>query len=181
MTYAENIMRVYESATDSEYREGMEWYNNQHDIALSFTPDDVWRGAGIIAAYSPNNEWKRNLYLATQTLITGTPRTDYLPKQVAKVERILNGEPTLDVLRGKKERAFAAAIATNGQSDIATIDRHAHDVCVGRVTDEGKKHIPTKTFNLMVEHYRQASYEAGIMVAQMQAITWVVWRNRKAA
>jgi hypothetical protein len=33
----------------------------------------------------------------------------------------------------------------------------------------------------MVEHYRQASYEAGIMVAQMQAITWVVWRNRKAA
>jgi hypothetical protein len=181
MTYAENIMRVFESATESEYNEGMTWYNEQHDIALALSPDDVWRGAGVIAGYSPNNKWERNLMLATEVLTTGIVRTDYLPVMVPQIQRIMDGEHPLDVFRGQKVRAFTAAIATNGESDIATIDRHAHDVCIGHVTEvgNGKKKIAKSVFNTMVMHYQQAALEAGIKVAQMQAVTWVVWRNRK--
>jgi len=180
MTYAENIVKVFSEATDNEYAEGMAWYNTYHDYALRLTDGNAWLGAGVIAAYSPNNSWERNLFLATQTLSTGTARTDYFSWQVAKVTRMLNGEHPLDVLNGDKERAFAAAIATNGESDIATIDRHAHDIAMGRVfTDKERGKIGKVLFRTLSEHYRQAALETGVATAQMQAVTWVVWRNRK--
>lgn len=178
MTYAENIIRVFEQASDTEYREGFGWYDKYREVALSLSPGDVWRGAGIIAAYSPNNYWDRNIFLATESLRNGVARTDYFGNQVAKVERMLNGEHPLDVLKGDKERAFAAAIA-DPYTDIATIDRHAHDIAMGRVFADRERKIGKVLFRTISEHYRQASFEAGITVSQIQAITWVVWRNRK--
>lgn len=179
MTYAENIVAVFNQATETEYREGMEWYSDQYRHALNLSPSDVWRGAGIIAVYSPNNQWERNIEMATESLITGHARTDYFPNQVAKAQRILDGEYALDVLTGQKERAFCAAIATNGESDIATIDRHAHDIAMGKVFKDSERKIGKRLFTTMVMHYQQAALEVGIATAQIQAVTWVSWRNRK--
>lgn len=181
MTYAENIVAVFNDATPAEYDEGMRWYGDQYRHAIALSPDDVWRGAGIIAVYSPNNHWDRNIAMATQTLLTGTVRTDYFPNQVEKAQRILDGEFALDVLTGDKERAFCAAIATNGESDIATIDRHAHDIAQGRVFTDNERKIGKRLFRTMVMHYQQAAMEVGIATAQIQAVTWVTWRNRKVA
>lgn len=180
MTFAENILSVYETATDTERIEGMSWYNDTHDLALSLSPNDVWRGAGVIAAYSPIIQWPRTLELATSSLVWGGARADYLPIMVAQAQRIIDGEHPLDVLGGQKVRAFASAIATNGESDIATIDRHAHDIARGRVFPDKERKIGKRLFRVMGMHYQQAALEIGIRTAQLQAITWVSWRNRIA-
>lgn len=179
MTFAENIVAVFERATPTELSEGMSWYDDAHALAESLSPGDVWRGAGVIAAFSPNAQWNRTVLLATDSLRTGRARTDYLPVMVAQAQRILDGEPALDVLKGDKVRAFCSAIADPAGSEIATIDRHAHDIAVGRVFSERERKITRKTFRIMSEHYRQASFEVGVSVAQIQAVTWVRWRNEK--
>lgn len=178
MTYAENIVSVFEQATDYEYEEGMRWYNEAHDIALALSPNDVWRGAGVIAAFSPQQKWEQNLIFATRALESGIA-TGHTTMMCGQAQRILNGEHPLDVLGGMKVRAFASAIATNGLSDIATIDRHAHDIAMGRVFTQKERKIGRVLFRTLSMHYQQAAMEIGIATAQMQAITWVVWRNRK--
>ncbi len=79
MTYAENVVSVFERATDAEYREGMQWYNETHDMALDLSPGDVWRGAGVIAAYAANIKWPRTIILASDSLRTGVSTLNYLP------------------------------------------------------------------------------------------------------
>lgn len=178
MTFAENIVAVYDRATDSERAAGMSWYDNVHTLALELSPGDVWRGAGVIAAFSPKSKWHRNIILATRAFETGQA-TGHFPVMCSQAQRILDGEHTLDVLNGDKVRAFASAIADPAGSEIATIDRHAHDIAMGRVFVESERKIGKRLFRTMSEHYRQAGFEVGVSTAQIQAITWVRWRNEK--
>lgn len=179
MTYAENVVSVYRRASDAEHAEGMTWYNEAYNLAVSLSPGDPWRGAGVIACYSPLTPWWRNVELATDSLTSGVARRDFLPVMSAQAQRILDGEHPLDVLGGDKVRAFASAIATNGASDVATIDRHAHDIAMGRVFTDAERKIGKRLFRVMSAHYREAAAEVGIRTAQIQAITWVVWRREK--
>jgi hypothetical protein len=82
-------------------------------------------------------------------------------------------------LNGDKVRAFCSAIADPANSTIATIDRHAHDIAMGRVYQESERKIGKRLFRVMSAHYREAAFEVGISVAQIQAVTWVRWRNEK--
>lgn len=179
MTYAENVVAVFDRATAAERSEGMTWYNDAHNLAVSLSPGDPWRGAGVIACYSPLTPWWRNVELATDSLRTGVARRDFLPAMVTAAQRIIDGEHTLDVLGGPKTRAFASAIATDGMSDVATIDRHAHDIAMGRVFSDKERRIGKRLFRTMSMHYCQAALEVGVSTAQIQAVTWVRWRNEK--
>lgn len=178
-TQAENILRVYQSGTLAQIRTGAEWYNDAHALAVVAGKGDAWKGAGVIAAYSPLTPWNRNVELATDSLRTGYARRDTLSNSANAAQRILNGEYTLDVLKGDKVRAFAAAIATNGNSDIATIDRHAHDIAMGRVFDNNTRKIGKRVFREMGESYAIVARELNLSVSQVQAITWVIWREMK--
>lgn len=178
MDFVENILDCYRRATDAERAEGLAWYSNAHDLALSLSPDDVWRGAGVIASFSPLKKWELNVRLAKNAFATGIA-TGHTSLFNSCAQRILDGEHTLDVLRGDKTRAFASAIATNGKSEIATIDRHAHDIAMGRVFSEKERVIGKRLFREMSEAYGKAAEIAGISVAQMQAATWVRWKNEK--
>lgn len=180
MTYAENIVSVFDRATADQRAEGMSWYNDAHAFALSLD-SDVWRAAGVIAALSPRKEWGLNMRLAERAYATGvvTGQTGAM-NRVA--QSILDGTPALDALNGDKTRAFAAAIATNGMSDIATIDRHAFDVATLTVhTDKTRPTIGKRLYRTLAEHYRQAAIEVGVSTNQIQAITWVRWKSEKEA
>lgn len=178
MTYAENIVAVFNRATDTEYEAGASWYNDAHALALDLSPNDPWRGAGVISAFSPVCPWPRNVILARNTFDTGIA-TGHTSVFNSYAQRIHDGEYALDVLNGDKQRAFAAAIATNGNSDIATIDRHAHDIAQGRVFTDKERKIGKRLFRTMSNHYREAAFEVNVSVSQIQAITWVVWRREK--
>ena len=177
MTYAENVVACFESATPDEYRAGMTWYNDAHQFALSLD-NDVWRAAGVIAAMSVQKQWDVNVRLAERAYATGKVTGNFHTMN-AQGQRILDGEHPMEVLGGDKVRAFCAAIATDGMSDIAVIDRHAHDIAMGRVFTDATRKIGKRLYRTMAMHYGEAAKEVGVSVNQIQAVTWVRWRNIK--
>lgn len=180
MTFVMNILAMYLRATDAEVASGMSWYDDAHALALDLTGGDAWKGAGVIAAFSPLTPWDRNVFLA-RTLFEngGVMEGGTLKNSINAAVRIYNGEHTLDVLRGDKVRAFASAIADPANSTIATIDRHAYDIAMGAYHTDDTRKIGKRVFRELSDAYCEAAELAGISVAQMQAITWVAHRRIK--
>lgn len=178
MDYAANIAHVYKRATATEHYAGIVWYNNAHNLALELSPNDVWKGAGVIAALSPLKRWDTNVNLARNAFSTGIV-TGNMPLHNAIAQRILDGEHPLDVMRGDKTRNFTMAIATGGNSDIATIDRHAHDIAMARVFTDDTRKIGKRVYRDMAAGYRECADYFGESVNAIQAITWIVWRREK--
>lgn len=178
MSHVENIIAVFESATREQIVQGMSWYHEAHALALELSPDDVWRGAGVIAAFSPMQRWDINVRNARNAFATGVA-SGHTKAMCSAAQRILDGEHPLDVLKGDKTRAFASAIADPDGSTIATIDRHAHDIAMGDVYTDDTRKIGRRLFRELSDAYRAAAEQVGIGVAQMQAVTWVVWRETK--
>ncbi len=176
--YVENIISVYLRATDSQYWDGMEWYNDAHHLAHSLSPNDIWRGAGVIAALSPMKQWPENVRLARIAFETGKA-TGHIGTHVEYAQRILDGEHPLAVMNGDKTRNFCEAIATNGMSKTATIDRHAHDIAMFKVFTDKARKIGKRLYRDMASAYGEAAELAGISVNQMQAVTWVTWKESK--
>lgn len=181
--YVGNILECYDRATDAERANGGAWYVEAQALAVDMA-GDAWVGAGVLAALSPMQGWDINVRQARRACEAGTA-LGHSPALHTKAmtnlaDRILKGEHPLDVLKGDKTRAFAAAIATGGKSDIATIDRHAHDIAVASLdfTDNTRK-IGKRLYREMAAAYSEAAAIAGISVNEMQAITWVVWRREK--
>ncbi len=179
MTYAENIVECYSRATEAEIANGVSWYPRAHDFALTLDPNNVWRAAGVISALSPRKEWGLNMRLAQRAFETGIV-TGNTGAMNAIAQRILDGAFPLDVLNGDKTRQFATSIAQNGDCDIAVIDRHAYDVATATVhTDKTRPNIGKRVYREIAAHYREAAFEVGHSVSELQAIVWVVWKREK--
>lgn len=178
----DNVIYAYLSASDSDVAAGMTWYDDAHMFAKSLDPVRFHRAAGVIAALSPMNGWKNNKAKAALLYAqNGDGSRVGLRNNVRKAQAIYRGEDALDVLGGDKVRAFYATIVDPSGDHEPVIDRHAFDIAVGRVTDDetrqalGRKGVYAR----FADCYREAALLAGIGAAQMQAITWVAWRNRK--
>lgn len=176
--YAVNIMATYKRAHLCEVVAGIRWYSSARDLALELSPDDVWRGAGVISALSPFKRWNQNVILARRAFETGIV-TGNMPMHNSIAQRILDGEFAMDVLNGQKTRSFAEAIATGGNGTIATIDRHAHDIAMARVFTESERKIGKIVYRDMSAAYSEVAEYVGMSVNAVQAITWVTWRREK--
>lgn len=176
MTYTMNVLNTYLAANDDEINAGMTWYDNAHNLALELSPNDVWRGAGVIAAFSPRVKWEQNVILARRAFKENVA-SGHTTAMCNIANRILNGEHPLDVMRGEKTRAFTSAIADPANSTIATIDRHAYNIATGENVSEPK--IGKRLYRELSDAYVAAADYVGIGVAQIQAITWVKYRNDK--
>lgn len=177
-TYCYNIMSVYRRALPGEREANARWYADAQALALTLSPDDVWRGAGVLSALSPLKKWDDNVRLARNAFATGVA-TGNIGIHNAIAQRILDGEHPLDVMRGDKTRSFTEAIATGGNGDIATIDRHAHDIAMGRVFTDSTRKIGKRVYREMAAAFRECAEYTGESVNGIQAITWVVWRREK--
>lgn len=177
MTFAENIVSVYDRATPEDISEGMTWYEDAHAFARSLDTN-VWRAAGVIAAMSPLKRWDLNMRLATNAYATGVA-TGHFTDQNVKAQSILDGAAPLDVLGGDKTIAFCAAIATCGRSLTTVIDRHAYDIALNAIHNDKTRNIGKRVYATLHEHYWQASLELGITNHELQAVTWVAWRREK--
>jgi hypothetical protein len=171
--YAVNIMSVWKRAP--EETRAYDWYGEAQSLASDMAGGDVWRGAGVISALSPRKRWPLNVRIARTSFETGIAYGN-MPMHNAIAQRILDGEFTLDVMRGPKTRSFAIAIATAGNGEIATIDCHAHDIAIGRVCKESERNINKTTYNAMAEAYREVADYLGIAVNRVQSVTWDWWR-----
>jgi hypothetical protein len=185
LNMADNILRAYVLASDSDISEGMAWYDDALGLAAELSPNDIARGAGVIAALSPLTSWPLNVRRAREVFATGT--TSGMGNNVRKAERIFAGESPESVLSGPKVTSFFHNIM--GNDEMVTVDRHAIDVAYGRVMsdDERSKAVSGKRYGILKDAYSHVAnilsteMEKVITGAQLQAAVWVYWRANHAA
>lgn len=174
MTYTENILRAYAFANDDDVSIGSAWYLTIQRLAIELCPDNPLQAAGVLAIFSARTPWERNKQL-TRTLF----ETGRAPGHIfsSHAQRIYDGEPTLEVLKGDKTRSFAIAIATGGNGEVATIDGHAYDIADGRLWGVNRPSIGKRVYADMSNAYVDAAIITDNRVNDIQAITWVYHRR----
>ena len=177
-TEVHNILSVYNCADYADVIAGREWYQTAQDLAREIAPN-LAMGAGVIAALSPQMSWDRNVLLARRAFHDGAA-SGGLGANVRKADRILAGESPDDVLGGLKVRSFYANIV-EPHGEAVTVDRHAYDIALGRVTPSAEKFALARkgVYAGLADHYRLAAQIAHVPPATMQAITWCAWRRAK--
>lgn len=180
--YVDNILDVFDRATDSEFAHGMIWYNRANAIAWGLDHLNFRRGAGVIAALSPLLLWEKNVEYA-RMVYAGATYIPCLQKNAAKAIAIKNGWNVLDHLSGPKVVSFYHNIVNPYTDDprFVTIDKHAFDIAMGMTGNpyKGGKAVTQKLYPILRSAYCIAANEAGIRPLQMQAVTWECWRNMK--
>lgn len=184
----DNVLRVYRSASASHIWHGLTWYAEANAFAKSLDPHNVERAAGIIAALSPLSGWENNQNKATQ-LYAQSGRVCIsenggngigLWTNVSKAQKIYAGAAPLDVLRGDKVRAFFETIVNPFSHETTpVVDRHAFDVAIGKRTDNDTRKILDRkgVYAEFAAVYSEAARVVNIGSAQIQAVTWVAWRD----
>lgn len=187
------LQAIYHSADPLTRQAGHNWYQDAHRIASELAakhnaPESHAKHAvtlvqvvGVIAAISPGCSWERNVEYADQilrafTLGRSVPKVGtYGQKNVDKCKRILAGETPLDVLGGRKVRAFYANILNPACEAEVTIDRHAIGAArnlrgdsAAIVTDWQVKYIACQ--------YKTLATRLGVLPHQAQATVWLQWR-----
>jgi len=176
-----NITRIYRAASPEEVAAGLAWYEEARQLARDLDPDNPSRAAAVIAALSPRESWTNNVRLATMAYADREQRLPTLQVNARKARAIMAGADPRDILTGKKTRNFWQNIA--GDESAVTVDRHAFDVAVGKVTDDRTRSILSRKgqYESIADLYRRAAKRLGVTPAQVQAVTWVAWRNLKTA
>ena len=177
--HVDHILGAYMRSSIADREDGKNWYRNARVLAETLSPDDVSKGAGVIAALSPLQSWPLNVRNATSVFDTGTCKG--LSRNVDKAERIYNGEAPLSVLSGEKVRSFYLNIMGDDTVNAVTIDRHAIDVACGVVQSDADRAAAIKGKagygKVAAMYVEAASIIGGITPAQLQAIVWVYWRR----
>lgn len=176
--YAVNIMSVYRDSLFCEKVDGTGWYARARNLALELSPEDVWRGAGVLAALSPWKQWDQNVIIARRAFETGVA-TGNMPGHNAIAQRILDGEHPLDVMGGQKTRSFTIAIATAGRGEVATVDGHAYDAAHLQSHAWESRRINKGDFDEIAAAYAEVADYLGLAVNDLQAIVWVAWKRMK--
>ena len=183
---ARNVLRVFRAATPDQFDRGMNWYTDAAVKAEKLAAEygrDVSTVAAVIAATSPVNSWGNNLTIAERIIATNDTSWGYLKIGLRKCRAILDGVDPLDVLTSDKIRNFYLSISARGVHPSAVcVDRHAYSIAINRrVTNVGIKGARyAATAAAYVRAAQIVSRELGYYVApaQVQAVTWVVWRQR---
>lgn len=170
MTYVESILSWYRRADFASFADGMDWYEIVHDYARGLHPN-VSAAAGIIAALSPRMPWHRNILLA-EMCVVGNLTGGALKRSIHGANTIRDGAHPWDVLGGLKTRSFYVNILDPLDTDVVTVDTHAIKVA-GLSRDSVGKGL----YNELSQAYRDAAKVAGIRPNQMQAVTWMTYRE----
>lgn len=173
--YRDNIISTYERATDEQKIKGKQWYPIAHDLAEMISGGDVRKGAGVLAALSANKSWSENVKLGTRAFASGKP-SGHTKVMITKAVRIMNGEDPANVLpMGLKTGNFYRCILNPADPDAVCVDRHAHDIAVGKAYGDADRGLSSVgRYNAIADAYRAAAARLGILPQELQAITWVV-------
>lgn len=172
----ENIISVYTNASSDAFREGMDWYDNARLFCASLSSDREL-ACGVTAAISANTSWTANMTLARKAFSQGNGDGMGFDDKVDKINRMFAGEHPLDVLGGKKIRAFYATLMDE-IDPVPVIDRHAYDVTIQ--TRLGSKPRPLYrkgVYEVIADLYREAADAMFCLPQEIQAVTWVSWRE----
>lgn len=178
--YVNNILATWNSATYDQLIRGQKWYSGARQLAEMVADGNVVAGAGVIAALSANKSWGENTKLATRAFVDGRP-SGHVGDALKKAARIMAGERPEDVLpMASKTGHFYRCIVDPTDREAVCIDRHAHDVAVGERYGNQERGLSAKSrYDLLVQCYHEAARRLGVIPQMVQAVTWVVWTERK--
>jgi len=177
MNFVENISRVCDSATPTQIRTGAAWYPSALEIAHEIMPDNVPVGAALIAVHSIQTSWNLNAKYARECARTGVSPHG-LGMVQTKAARILAGEDIPTALGGPKIREFYRNILDPSDPVPVTVDRHARDIAFGYPVPKNPG-ISVGLRREIADAYRTVAGIYGMLPNEIQAITWVVWRESK--
>lgn len=177
----QNVISVFESASEDQLASGREWYPSAHRIADMIADGDTRVGAGLLAALSPQTSWSQNVELAADAYDTGNP-TRHLGDALGKAAKILAGiDPETVLPMDRKTGQFYRCIVDPTDADAVCVDRHAHDIAIGREYGSEDRGLSAKGRYALIAHiYREAAQRLGELPLTVQAVTWVAWRDRLA-
>lgn len=193
----QNIAAVYNTSDAKTRAEGRHWYERVNEATskdIKGTSTDLRHGAGIVAAVSPNMDWKNNNLSAIHELhsLHGTDwaaiaKGDRSPVQgmsmsrastpsLLKAKRIIDGEDPDTVLArqtGPKVNSFFHNIAEPASPGHVTIDGRAHDIAANRLQawQDGSRNISsaaTKTGKKTRYEHFEDSYRGAAQALNTQ-------------
>lgn len=178
--HARNILRAWEMTSDREKSAGAVWYDDTADLVGSFWVGHADAALGIFAALSPRISVAADL-AATRIVIDAARAGEPMPARagqalranIVKAWRIAQGEKPLDVLGGRKTRAFYRNL--NGNTLAVTIDAWAM-----KVAGHHRNGVSDRQYRLLTAAYRAAAREAGTDPRTMQSATWISARGSAA-
>ncbi len=179
----DRIVGIWELATPSDVEAGATWYADAHDVvdAIVAARPDLSRehAAAVIAHLSPRTPWGRNVAGAMALVTTGSA-PGCLGANVRRASNALESSNPLGTLKGPKIRRFALNIL--GDREAVTVDVWAARVALGERFDDPELLLSRVGVFDAVEHaYRLAARRVGVDPTTMQATTWIVARNGRAA
>jgi hypothetical protein len=207
----EHVLHHWDQATDEEKAQGARWYPDAHHVAKAIAKlnpditDDreaAHKGAGVLSAYSPQQNWWANMHNAARSFVTGRAVGKgeglmVMGSHANAAQKILDGEDHQKVLKGPKTQDFAHLIEHAGNdehgqpSKRVVVDRHALSVAAGRrLSSDEAGGFPSSNrhyYEHAAEHYRRAaaviSDREGRQVAphEVQAATWLTRQRLNAA
>lgn len=173
-TIIRRILRTFDRASAADIEAGARWYDEAGELAATLaTKHDhsVETVAAVISALSPRTTWARNVAGTLELLATGELYPGIIRANYDRAMAVLNGVE----LNGPKTRNFAANIA--GDRESVTVD-----VWAMRVADLDENLLGRKgAYDAVADAYRAAARRRGVDPATMQATTWIVARNGRAA
>lgn len=184
----DNLIRLYAESSDTARRQGMAWYPVAQHIVRT------WAGrynlsisaiACIIAALSPQCDWKRNLKGAYRLLDGGIP-TGFITRNVAKAQAIhrlaIDNGPEWNALNelyrlfphGPKVNSFAHNLS--GIDTVVTVDTHACQAALADVLSTVT--LRWTPYRIFAECYAEAAAIVGHPASTFQAIIWCAWKEK---
>lgn len=200
----DNIVNSFMKADEGRRAQGMRWYSDAHHLASLISPDDVGKGAGVLAAYSPKAAWPDNMFNAARSFKEGRALgkgegASIMGQHQAMAQKIMDGTHHSKAMKSPKISDFAHLIEHGDDSpdekeagkSRVVVDRHALSVATGkRMTTKHLEDAPLGSrhyYEHVAGKYREAavqlSEKLGQKVAphQVQAVTWGVQQEQNQA
>jgi hypothetical protein len=183
--FMDNILQCYQESSDVEKREGNTWYQQANEWCQQKAKKynvKIETVVGIVAALSPACGVEQNLIDANNILKSNNPSevivTSY-GQNKAKAIKIKEGQNPLDVLGGRKVKAFYDNMLNPESSNLCCVDRHALCIALGRPLTESERNEwnQERKHEIVENSFITVATAIGIKPHQLQAATWISYRN----
>lgn len=165
-----NLRDGWAMVTPDQLYSGMRWYPVAHDFAHDVGHGDVVKGAGLIAALSPNKAWATNCALAIDA--GNGYFHGHVGNALGKAQAIYDGAAPESVLpMGKKTGHFFYNILHPTDSSHVTIDRHAIRALRWSWKD-GAPTVTDREYADCVVAFQNVSRNVGVAAPMFQAGLW---------
>ncbi len=183
------IVDTFASADESTVAAGLSWYSHTAAQAVEYVRTAALaasgqsltfpQAAGIIAALSPATGWGDNTAGAIEFAVTGAMLAQ-VPLFNSRAAAIFDGAEPLSVLGGRKVRSFYRNIADPTNPGPVTVDRHAISLTFGvKLSERQLKPLAGNVggYAYCAAAYRAAARYLNLVPNQVQAVTWLAWRQ----